>query len=267
MKLVAMNKFFRRRLISNLAKTFICLPTSFKDKCFIYPPTVKQVLGEEDFDLWRSYLTISQEDIEDQIYGSERTGKEEKVLTPLEFLLANCYHNKELEEKIALGFEFFIHKKITFLYDLKAILIGDLKEELNKATKLEDLILLDENDYFDFQNALRMSLGESPKEPPVVYKNPRLARMKAKARYRDRVKAKQNTLDMEAYLATICCMGIGINPLNIGELSYASLSMIMSVYQHKEGYELDIQSLLAGGDAKKIKPKYWIRNLTDEKGG
>jgi hypothetical protein len=28
----------------------------------------------------------------------------------------------------------------------------------------------------------------------------------------------------------------------------------------KEKYEIDIDSLLAGADSKKIKPKYWIRN-------
>ena len=55
-------------------------------------------------------------------------------------------------------------------------------------------------------------------------------------------------------------MGIGITPLNIGEMSYANVGVLMKIYQDKEKYDLDIRSLLAGADSKKIKPKYWIRN-------
>jgi hypothetical protein len=35
----------------------------------------------------------------------------------------------------------------------------------------------------------------------------------------------------------------------------------MDTYQGKEKYQLDVDSLLAGADSKKIKPEYWIRNL------
>lgn len=55
-------------------------------------------------------------------------------------------------------------------------------------------------------------------------------------------------------------MGIGITPLNIGELSYASIGVIMNMMQDKEKYDIDIRSLLAGASSKKVKPKYWIRN-------
>jgi hypothetical protein len=59
-------------------------------------------------------------------------------------------------------------------------------------------------------------------------------------------------------------MGIGITPLNIGEMSYASVGEIMKVMQDKEKYDIDIRSLLAGADSKKIKPKYWIGNTDKE---
>lgn len=55
-------------------------------------------------------------------------------------------------------------------------------------------------------------------------------------------------------------MGIGITPLNIGEMSYAAFTPIMKMCQEKEKYDIDIRSLLAGADSKKIRPKYWIRN-------
>jgi hypothetical protein len=89
-------------------------------------------------------------------------------------------------------------------------------------------------------------------------------RIKEKARERDRIKAKKGVqgkgISLSDLLVSICCMGIGITPLNIGEMSYASINMLMPVYQNKEKYDLDIRALLAGADSKKIKPKYWIGN-------
>ena len=64
-------------------------------------------------------------------------------------------------------------------------------------------------------------------------------------------------------LVSICCMGLGITPLNIGEMSYIAMDSILHKYQEKEKYQLDIDSLLAGADSKKIKPKYWIRNFEE----
>jgi hypothetical protein len=43
-------------------------------------------------------------------------------------------------------------------------------------------------------------------------------------------------------------------------MSYSAISDIMTKYQDKEKYCLDIRTILAGGDSKKINPKYWIRN-------
>ena len=56
-------------------------------------------------------------------------------------------------------------------------------------------------------------------------------------------------------------MDMGLNPLNIGEMSYAAIGILMQTYQEKEKYHIDVESLQAGADSKKIKPKYWIRNL------
>jgi hypothetical protein len=41
------------------------------------------------------------------------------------------------------------------------------------------------------------------------------------------------------------------------------MESITRKYQEKEKYQLDIESLLAGADSKKVKPKYWIANFED----
>ena len=126
------------------------------------------------------------------------------------------------------------------------------------------MIMITEEEYFDFQNAIREALGEKKVEPPDPDEDPRVKRIKAKARYRDKVKAKKGMgITFGTLLVSICCMGIGINPLNVGELSYASVDSLIKTYQEKEKYETDIRALIAGADSKKIKPKYWIRNLDE----
>ena len=152
--------------------------------------------------------------------------------------------------------------KMNFIYEKKLILIGDLEKELSRVKSVEDLIFLNEENFFDFQNKIRESLGEKPIEPPNPNEHPKIRQMKAKARYRDKIKAKKGMgINLVTSLASICCMGIGITPLNIGEMSYAAIGILMSTYQNKEKYEIDIASIQAGADSKKVNPKYWIKNL------
>ena len=241
--------------------TFLGEPSWFKNICQIYPPKVKDVVTNQDFSNFQTILLISAEEIEDLFVENKQ--EMDTYPTPLEFLLANCYNNKNYEELTKKAFMFFIREKITILYDLKAIWIGDTAE-LSNIDNLQQLRLLNEENFLDFQNSIRKALGEKPKEPPNPNEDPRVKRIKAKARYRDRVKAKQGKgIGFSTSLTSICCMGIGITPLNVGELSYAAVSELIERYQEKEKYETDISSLLAGADSKKVKPKYWIRNLED----
>lgn len=245
------------------ARVFIKAPIAFKNKCNIYPPSVQEILTNPAYPQFRKILTITQEDITDELAKKE---SKEVPPTPFEFLLINCYHNPAFRELTEKSFEFFIHSKITFFYEQKALVIGDLKEVVQKIDNVNQLVFLQEEDYFDFQNAIRLACGDKPVKPPELpnpNEDPRIARMKAKARERDRIKARKgasNGISIETCLVAICCMGIGLTPLNIGEMSYAAINPLMQMSQEKEKYDIDIRSLLAGADSKKIKPKYWIRN-------
>jgi len=248
--------------------TFLGLPKDFKKKFLIYPPTIKQVVSNPNFSQYRTLLTLSQEELEDIFIKNNKDKNfndynKFKIPTPFEYLLANSYHNKQIEEIAKEAFYFFTKQDITFLYEKGVILIGKPEEELKKTNvQLDSFVFLESEDFFDFQNAIRECIGENKVEPPDPTLHPKIRRMKALARYRDRIKAQKGMgINLETTLVSICCMGIGITPLNIGELSYASLSTLMRIYQEKEKYEIDVRSLQAGADAKKIKPKYWIRNL------
>lgn len=245
------------------ARILLRAPLNFKGKCKVYPPSTNEVVFTDLFTQYQKMLTVTQEEIEDEIFSDKNVqgNPNLKIPTPFEFVLANSYQSKPFEQIARQAFEFFIHQPVYFLYEQKAILIGELEEELKKAKTVDDLILLTEEEFFEFQNLVRECLGNDPVELPDPNEDPRVKRIKAKARYRDKIKAKQGKgLQLGTIICAICCMGIGVTLLNIGEISYASLGTIMKMYQDKERYELDIQSLLAGADKKKIKPVYWIKN-------
>lgn len=148
------------------------------------------------------------------------------------------------------------------------IVIGDIETVLKNIKSMDDLLLITEEDFFDFQNVIRECVGKKRVKPPIIDEDPYVAEIKRKSRYRDRLKEKQaaknkDGINLFTSLVSICCMGLGITPLNIGEMSYVAMESILRKYQEKEKYQLDIDSLLAGADSKKIKPNYWIRNFED----
>ena len=233
-------------------------PVQFKNICYVYPPTVQEVATNREYSIYTKLLTFSQEEIEDDYV--ERGLDLKDLLTPFEYILNNAYNNEYFKALLDRAFYFFLHEKVTYLFEQKQILIGNLIE----VKSVENLRILDEEDFFAFQNLIRDSIGSKPIDPPNPDENPKIKAMKAKARYRDRVKAKQGLgLNLLSTISSICCMGYGLNPLNIGELSYAAIPVLLATYQEKEKYDIDIRSLLAGADSKKVKPKYWIRNLDD----
>jgi hypothetical protein len=115
------------------------------------------------------------------------------------------------------------------------LVIGNLEEVAIKIDTVEQLVTIKEEEYFDFQNIIREVCGDKPlkpPEPPNPNEDPRITAMKEKARARDRLKARQqssNGISLQTCLVAICCMGIGITPLNIGEMSYAAIGPIMKM--------------------------------------
>lgn len=236
-------------------------PISFQGICKIYPPSVREVITNQNFSIFLKLLTLTQEELDEQ-----KEDKNAIALTPFEFLL-NCVYNDKNFKKIAeAAFYFFTKEKIFFLFEEKKIIFGDLETTLQEIQDIRELRILSEDMYFDFQNAIRIAVGYKEVKPPIPIdpnEDPRVRRIKELARKRDAIKAKQGNKDgitLSTTLVAICCMGIGITPLNIGEMSYAAIGPIMNMMQEKEKYDIDIRSLLAGADSKKVKPKYWIRN-------
>lgn len=251
------------------AGIFLGEPLNFKGIFKIYPPTVKEVVTNPSFNFASTLFTLTQEDLDEEFLKDLGPMDERpNIPNPFEYMLINAYNSSAFRIKVEDSFKLFLHEQVTLFPDIKTIVIGELTKELLNTKKASDFRLLKEEDYFLFQNYIRESLGQEPLESPedLSKLHPRVREMKMKARLRDRVKAKQdakNAPKLEVLLASLCCMGAGLNPLNIGEISYASIQPIISANTKKERYEVNNMSLIMGADPKKVKQEYWIRNSED----
>ena len=241
---------------------FMGLPVSFKNICQVYPPKIKDILSTKDYPIYKKLLLNSQEDIEDE--WVEQKLPMESLPTPLGYIFLLSLHDEKIKNTVIKAFEFFLHEPILLLSDLQKILVGSLETTLSSVKSVEDLKIIDESNFFELQNLIRESIGEKAVEPYNPNENSKVKYFKAKARLRDRVKAKsKDALNLGSTLAIICCMNFGLNPLNIGELSQAAVSVLIRYYQEKNKYDIDISALLAGADKKKVTPQNWIRNIED----
>lgn len=242
-------------------KFFLNKPVNFQDICKVYSPSINELIENDNFQIYRSLLTMSQEQIEDQIYDFQNmyTLDNREIPTPYEYLTEGL-ENVQKKDYVLKALQFFTHEKITYMEEENCFMIGNLENVLLSLEDLESLKFINESNYFDFQNLIRQSVGEDPL-PPYKKEPDKIRKMKAKARYRDSIKNKQDEkkgITLLTNIAAICCMEIGLTPLNIGEISYAAVQPLMKIYQQKERYDIDIKSLIAGADPKKVKPKYWI---------
>ena len=248
-------------------KIFLGFPIDFQGICQIYPPTVNDVIGNKDFSVYQSLFTITQEELDKAFLQDERVNQ---VPTPFQYLLINYHQDEMVRQKIHEAFQQFVHEPVTIVPEIEMLLIGKSEDELDPDVDLENPRLLTADNYFDFQNQIRKVIGvEAEKIPDPEEENldPRIKRYKMKIKQSEELLKKKKAKEaptLGTLLAAICCMGIGLNPLNIGEMSYACVHWLISMGQQKEEYDIDIRALLAGADSKKVKPKYWIKNI-DEK--
>lgn len=252
------------------AETLIKLPQRFNDLCKIYPPSVAEMLKDDNVGLrYSSILTEKYEHIHDEYVKEDPDMSEDDIPDPFTYILINSYVSKKVHDLYCKAFEFFLHEPVTIVPELKLIIIGKDEEHLDPDVDLENPRLLEREDYFDFQNAIRIAIGEEIVTEVEDFKNelPRIRRMKALGRERDRIAAKnkakgENGINFDTTLLSLCCMGIGLNPLNVGEIAYASVVPIVKMFQARENYDVDMHFIYAGAEAKKVKPEYWVRDFT-----
>ena len=249
-------------------QSFIGAPLYYKEKkIYIKIPKLKDVIGNSNYSIYKKIFTTSQEEIWDILVSNTNIAPTGEVVknapTPFEFLLNNCYQSKEFMQKAKDAFYFWTEKEVTIFPTSKMIVFNEeLLSENNNNKESRFLNIIQEEDYFVFQNLIRAACGDDVLEPPNPNENEKVALIKAKGRYRERIKEKKgnkNALSLQTIVAALCCMNLNLTPLNIGDMPFPSLSVLFEMAQKKEKYETDLKIATAGFGNKKIKPKYWLQ--------
>lgn len=249
---------------------FLGNPLSFKS-IFIYPPSVLEVLETKSFLTHKALLTITIEDIHDEMIAD--MGIEDMnysmAPSPFEYLLAHCYNNPVMEHQLKEAIRFFTKEEIAIDYETKVIFVGDVVKSLESATSIEDLMMITEDNFHNFQNLIRLAVGESAVEKPPADRHEKAWRMLALRRERDRIKAqsKETTpgISLESSVISLCVLGIGITPFNLKDLTYAAARQLLNKYREKESYDITIRSLTSGFGSKDAKiPSYWMEDQKEQ---
>ena len=243
-------------------KAFAGLPYLFGGEeepvCLIKPLTVGELikLGTK-YQQYLSLLTISRDELEDiseKIYDPQEK-MEFLKLTPFDYLMVMAQFNDTFFMELKTAFSTFLKDEVFLIPQAQQIAIG----------KIEQGRLINKENFEDFQKVIRLQNRlDTPEEPPenenFMQRKFRLRRKAVK-----KAKAKQQSKDENAptlsdLVASVCVLGIGVTWENVMDMPIYTFYDLFSRYQKKEKYDLDVRSLLAGADSKKIKLKYWIRN-------
>lgn len=251
-------------MIDNKSLAFMGLPIHFKGNSYVYPPKVKDT-ADADYEKYLKILTMTSEEIQDLF-------KEEKDIkvypSAFKLMFKNYLADEQLRDLTNRAFRFFLHEDVTFLSQKGIIILGDMEEKILSGEGIDNIYYIDESNFSEFQNLIRIAAGREPiiEEKPNPNEDPRVTALKRKFREShkmiEKIKEKKGEiLKFEDCLAAICCMGIGITPLNIGELSCSAISVLLKTFQHKESYDhLSIGAMFGTIDTKKTNIEYWIGN-------
>lgn len=243
-------------------KAFAGLPYLFGGEkepiCLIQPLTIgdKIKLGDK-YQYYLQLITISEDELEDiaeKIIDPVEKQDFEK-LRPFEYLMIMAQFNDTFFMDLKLAFSTFLKDEILIIPQAQQIVLG----------KIEQGRIIDKRNFKAFQQIIRLQNRlDIPEEIPInedrMHKKFRLRRKalkKAKAKQQTK---DENTPELSDLIASVCVLGIGITWENVMKMPIYTFYELFSRYQKKEKYDLDVRSLLAGADSKKIKLKYWIQS-------
>lgn len=234
-------------------------PIELSKICKIYPPTLNEVLLTAEYSTYESIFLVSQEDIWDSL--AERDGEiPDNAPTPFQKLMVKSAASEEYLGLVERAIKFFTHEEVIVQPDGDLIFFLEGFEDIKEVGQLR---YLSEESYFYFQNGIRIVTGNEIVEPPVIDESPKARQIKAKLRKRKKLvdeHKKGEKISLSTMLVALSCMNVGFSLLKeSGEISYPAIPLLFKMGQEKERHQTDMLLIAGGADAKKIKPKTWIR--------
>ena len=123
-------------------------PLDFQEKIKIYPPRVKDVVANPNFNIYYKILTLTQDDVKDEVKDKLKEG--DVMPTPLDYIMLNAQYVQGFANLLREAFKFFCHTDIGFLFEERKIIIGNVEELVQNIKTIDELVYLTEKDFFDF---------------------------------------------------------------------------------------------------------------------
>ena len=245
-------------LISEIqCKAYFNFPYPFSSICLIYPLTMRDIvgMGQSKYSSYLSILTMDEFDIA-QNAKSKGVEIDPSEIIPLNFLIESAKRDYSFLLEFKNAFRTFIREEVTILFDEHQIVVGDYSEK--RLITLEN--------FGEFQNIIRVQNKCSVKEDPPPNESPLRKKFRLKAEYRDAIKRNQksndpNAPDFLALLSSFSCYKTGLTIEEIKDYTIFAFREEFERNQLKDKYNIDIESILAGADPKKVKPEPWIKKL------
>lgn len=239
-------------------KLFFGAAINFNDICWVYPLTIKEIIGmgQEVYNTYISYLCADIGEIQ-KLMKKEGVPDEQIPDTAFDYLMQQSKVDSIFFVELQKAFSTFIREKIHFLFEQNIICIGTDFEKEKTLTK---------DNFEDFQNILRaqnkLPVPESiPKNESPMAKKFRLRRAQVAEAKRKQAEKNGEVVSLFDSISTLMCLNSGITFKNIGDLTIYQFRNLLAREQAKYKYDLDIRMIAAGADPKKIKPKHWFGKL------
>ena len=240
------------------SKAFFNYSYAFSSVCIVYPLTIGEIIGMGQVK-YSSYLSILTMDEFDITQNAKRKGIEldPSQIIPLKFLIDSAKRDYTFLLELKNAFRTFIREEVIVLFDEYIIAIGDITEKR--------FITL--NNFGEFQNIVRVQNKKAVKEDPPPNESPLRRKFRLKAEYRDAIKRNQKNDDPDApdflaLMSSFCCYKGGLTPEELKNYTFFAFKEELERHQLRDKYSLDIKSILAGADPKKVKPKPWIKKTS-----
>ena len=241
-------------------KAYFNYPYAFSSVCLVYPLTIGKIMGEIGQLNYSSYLSILTMDEFDIAQNLKRKGIEidPSTINAFKFIIDSAKRDYSFLLEVKSAFRTFVREEITILFDEYIIVIGDVEEKR---------FITSEN-FGELQNIVRVQNKKAVKEDPPPNESPIRRKFRLRAEYRDAIKRNQksndpNAPDFLALMSSFSCYKNGLTPEMLKNYSFFAFKEDFERHQLKEKYSIDVKSILAGADPKKVKPEPWIKKITN----
>lgn len=240
-------------------KMFVGVPISFNDMFFIYTPKISEIIaiGNSKYTLRVNLLTLTDDDIKNEFINSgiDVNNIDDSVFNHFNYLIEKSRIDKNFLLELKAAFDTFIREPITILFEEKEIVIGDI------ASKN----ILNEQNFIYFQNIIRAINGIDLEEIVPEDEDPRAKKFRIKRKMLKDAKKKQamregKNVPFHIQMSALCNFDIGIDPINIGNLTIFAFNTLLSTAQEKERYNWEMTINMNMFSKTKKNPEYWIKD-------